>query len=133
MSLATDILKCANSDLSPPSKLTRADYLGLAARHKTKRAAPKGPRVRKPKGKSVVYTAPPHEPVKGVSFRSDVNGWDAYFFDGEKTIRIGLFPTQARAEIARKIYLHWRKRGMQNIPNRPESRLYTRWHASDKS
>lgn len=133
MSLAADILKRAGVDLSPKSKQTRADYLGLAQRQPAKRVEKKGPRTHKPKGKSVVYTAPPHEPIKGVSFRSDVNGWDAYFFDGEKTIRIGLFPTQARATIARKIYLHWRKRGMQNIPNRPESRLYTRWSASDKS
>lgn len=128
MSLATDILKRANAGLSPPSKQTRTDYLGLAKQQPAKRTEKKGPRIRKPKGKTVIYTAPPHEHVKGVSFRSDTNGWDAYFFDGEKTIRIGLFPTQARAAIARKIYLHWRKRGMSDIPNKPDKRLYTRWH-----
>lgn len=133
MSLATDILKRANADLSPPSKSTRADYMGLATRHKTKRVAPKGPRVRKPKGKTVTHVAPEHDHVAGVSFNSRDNGWDAHFYNGSKTIRIGVFPTQARAIIARRIYMYWRKCGMENIPNRPGTRLYTRWNASDKS
>lgn len=133
MTLATDILKRANVDLSPPSKTTRADYMGLAARHKKKSAAPKGPRVRKPKGKTVVYVAPEHEHVDGVSFNSRNNGWDAYFYNGIKMIRIGVFPTQARAIIARRIYMYWRKCGMENIPNKPGIRLYTNWRSSDKS
>ncbi|MGL5904224.1 MAG: hypothetical protein ACRCZO_16195 [Cetobacterium sp.] len=122
MSLATDILKRASLDLAPkPPKQKRTNYIERAVKIKP------GPRKRKVKQPTVIYEAPPYEPVKGVSFNAAVNGWDAYFSDGTKTVRIGMFPTQARAAVARKIYLHWRKRGMQNIPNKPDSRLYTKW------
>lgn len=118
MSLATDILKRANADLSPPSKSTRADYMGLAVRKK---------------GKTVKHVAPKHEHVAGVAFNSRNNTWGAYFYDGIKTIRIGMFHTQARAIIARRIYMYWRKCGFSNIPNKPERRLYTMRNSSDKS
>ncbi|QBJ03992.1 hypothetical protein [Salmonella phage vB_SenS_SE1] len=130
MSLATDILKRANSDLSPPSKSIRADYMGPAIRKKAKRAAPKGPRLNR---KTVNYVAPKHEHVAGVAFNSRNNTWDAYFYNGVKTIRIGMFHTQARALIARRIYMYWRKCGFDNIPNKPERRLYTMRNYSDKS
>lgn len=133
MSLATDILKHANANLSPPTRSERADYMGLAVRKKEKRVAPKGPRLNKKKGKTVKYVAPKHEHVAGVAFNSRNNTWDAYFYNGVKTIRIGMFHTQARAVIARKIYMYWRKRGFDNVPNKPEKRLYTMRNYSDKS
>lgn len=133
MSLANDILKRANADLSPPSKSPQADYMGLAIRKKAKRAAPKGPRLNRRKGKTVKHVAPEHERVAGVAFNSRNNTWDAYFYDGIKTIRIGMFHTQARAIIARRIYMYWRRCGFDNIPNKPERRLYTMRNYSDKS
>lgn len=133
MSLATDILKRANSDLSPHLNQYGLTIWVLPYAKKAKRAAPKGPRLNKKNGKTVKYVAPKHEHVAGVAFNSRNNTWDAYFYDGIKTIRIGMFHTQARALIARRIYMYWRKCGFDNIPNKPERRLYTMRNYSDKS
>lgn len=130
MSLATDILNSLNKAAPPkPAKKPRAP------RDTRKPAAPKHARTKPPEPRKFGRTrAPaaaaairPVEHVPGVSFITKSGGWDAYFYDGTKKVVIGLFPTQARAIIARKIYMLWRKRGFTDIPNKPSRRLYTNW------
>jgi hypothetical protein len=129
MSLATDILKRAETiDPPKPIKKVRAPHSNTAT-PKRKKTKPTMARIfgrtRRPPSKDKVMPNVTHMP--GVSFASRDNGWDAYYYDGQKKIRIGVFPTQARAIIARKIYMLWRKRGFSDIPNKPEKRLYTHW------
>lgn len=122
MSLATDILKSMNKPA--PVKKPKAPRID------SKTAAPKKviPRkFRRTRAPAAAATVRPVNHVPGVSFISKSGGWDAYFYDGQKKIVIGLFPTQERAIVARKIYLHWRKRGFTDIPNKPSRRLYTNW------
>lgn len=117
MSLATDILKHSGS-LIPSRKIERREPLSY-------------PKRRAIKSKTRKHVEVVH--ISGVSLVPQRNMWSAYFYNGEKTIRIGEFPTQERAAIARKIYLHWRKLGMKDIPHIPEKRQYVLWRASDKS
>lgn len=125
MSLATDILKSLNKPA--PVKKPKAPRID------SKQATPK--RAKAPIPRKFGRTRAPADSapirieahVAGVSFITKSGGWDAYFYDGNKKIVIGLFPTQARAIIARKIYMLWRKRGFTDIPNKPSRRLYTNW------
>lgn len=121
MSLATDILKRANAQSLTPVQSTkdtsRVDRSGK----------PRGGRPRKkPVGPRAVHEAPPHEHVPGVGFDVHHGMWKAQFYDGEKNISLGYHPTQARAIIARKIYMFWRKHRMTDIPNKTERRHYKR-------
>ena len=125
MSLATDILKSLNKPV--PVKKPKAPRIDskTAAPKRAKAPIPrKFGRTRAPAAAAVVR---PVDHVPGVSFITKSGGWDAYFYDGTKKVVIGLFPTQARAIIARKIYMLWRKRGFTDIPNKPSRRLYTNW------
>lgn len=67
------------------------------------------------------------EHIPGISFDGRSGWWAAYFYDGTKKILIGLFSSKARAVVARRIYMLWRKRGYYDIPNKPARRLYTNW------
>ncbi len=126
MSLATDILKRLAIDLSPPPRSQQKPTATKPAPVKQK-----GPRKQKVKRPPRKYEQPPCEKIPGVSFRSDANMWDAYTWDGEKTIRIGLFRTQARAAIALRLYKFWRKRAYKDIPRKPTVRVYTRVKIAD--
>lgn len=124
MSLATDILK-------------RADNLSFTPRQSTKDTSfsdrtgkPRGGRPckksspRKTPRQTVHHDVPQHEHVPGVGFDVHHGLWKAQFYDGTKNISIGYHPTQARAIIARKLYLFWRKQRMTDIPNKPERRHF---------
>lgn len=106
MSLATDILRGGN--ISPPSKRKpSASYIELSARAKAKRA-----RV--------------ESGIPGVRYVKQVKRWEAYFYNGNTLLRLGQFDTQERAHIALRILRHWRKRGFDCLPHKPNKRGYVR-------
>lgn len=126
MSLATDILKRAEEIANPPPKARRAP------RPREPRNTPK-PKQSEPRkfgrtrAPAKIRSTRKGEHVPGVSFDGRSGGWAAYFYDGTKKILIGLFSSKARAVVARRIYMLWRKRGYYDIPNKPARRLYTNW------
>lgn len=124
MSLATDILKRAEEIANPPPKARRAP------RPSEPKAEPKQSEPRKfgrTRAPAKIRRARKGEHIPGVSFDGRSGGWAAYFYDGTKKILIGLFSSKARAVVARRIYMLWRKRGYYDIPNKPARRLYTNW------
>lgn len=124
MSLATDILKRAEEIANPPPKAR------LAPRPSEPRETPKQSEPRKfgrTRAPAKIRRTRKGEHVPGVSFDGRSGGWAAYFYDGTKKILIGLFSSKARAVVARRIYMLWRKRGYYDIPNKPARRLYTNW------
>lgn len=124
MSLATDILKRAEEIANPPPKVRRAP------RPSEPKAEPKQSEPRKfgrTRAPAKIRRARKGEHIPGVSFDGRSGGWAAYFYDGTKKILIGLFSSKARAVVARRIYMLWRKRGYYDIPNKPARRLYTNW------
>lgn len=126
MSLATDILKRAEEIANPPPKARRAPRPSEPkAEPKPKQSEPrKFGRTRAP---AKIRSTRKGEHVPGISFDGRSGGWAAYFYDGTKKILIGLFSSKARAVVARRIYMLWRKRGYCDIPNKPARRLYTNW------
>lgn len=117
MSLATDILKSMNKPVPlKPAKKPRPPQ----QERKIKTAAPK-----QKKAKPRLCEVPEHDHIPGVSFHRGNNGWVAYAYNGERTIGLGVFKTQARAVIALRIFKLWRKRGMTDIPHKPSMRLCT--------
>lgn len=126
MSLATDILKRAEEIANPPPKARRKPRPSEPRdTPKPKQSEPrKFGRTRAP---AKIRSTRKGEHVPGVSFDGRSGGWAAYFYDGTKKILIGLFSSKARAVVARRIYMLWRKRGYYDIPNKPARRLYTNW------
>src|ERR1051325_10175634 len=86
MSLATDILKRAETNLVPTPR----------QREQTKR------------GKIIM---PKSTRVPGVSWVSTHRKWLAYYYDGSKTMKLGLHDTQERAFLAIRLFKLWRRRG----------------------
>lgn len=124
MSLANDILKRAEEIANPPPKVRRAP------RPSEPKAEPKQSESRKfgrTRAPAKIRRTRKGERVPGISFDGRSGGWSAYFYDGTKKILIGLFSSKARAVVARRIYMLWRKRGYYDIPNKPARRLYTNW------
>ena len=126
MSLATYILKRAEEITNPPPKVRRAPRPSEPkAEPKPEQSEPrKFGRTRAP---AKIRRTRKGEHVPGISFDGRSGGWSAYFYDGTKKILIGLFSSKARAVVARRIYMLWRKRGYYDIPNKPARRLYTNW------
>lgn len=109
MSLATDILR-QQRDISPkPARCRNANYIEVAAK-------PKKPRLHD--------KTEPHIP--GVCYVAADRRWCAYFYNGERTLRIGTYPSQKRAHIALRLYKFWRKRAHDNIPVGTTKRRYTK-------
>lgn len=118
MGLATDILKRAFRE-----------PVNLVATPRQRTQAQRKPGERKPKKRRepIKYTAPEHEHIVGISFVTTRNSWAAYCGVGANRVKVGNFPTQARAAIAKKIYEHWMALGLTDIPNKPDKRQWTRW------
>lgn len=118
MSLATDIL--ARAFRAPAN---------LVATPRQRTQAQRQPAARQPKKRRepIKYTAPEHEHIVGISFVTTRNSWVAYCGVGDNRVKVGNFPTQARALIAQKIYEHWMAQGYTDIPNKPDTRMWTRW------
>lgn len=114
MTLATDILKHSGS-LITSRKIERREPLSYPKRQATK------------------YKAPEHTPVKGVYWMPERRMWRACYCIDNQVIAVGIFPTQERASIAYRLYAYWVKSGLGLAATKTEKRLYTRWHASDKS
>ena len=114
MSLANDILKHSGSLMPSEKQKPRP----------ARREKPKAKTICKPKNMDK------HEHVPGVSWSESSRRWNAYYYNGEAVIKIGAFPTQARAVLAKRLYMLWVKRGLVDSPNKPERRQYIRWQAS---
>ena len=124
MSLATDILKRAEEIANPQPKVRRAPRPSEPKEEPKQSEPRKFGRTRAP---TKIRRTRKGEHVPGISFDGRSGGWAAYFYDGTKKILIGLFSSKARAVVARRIYMLWRKRGYYDIPNKPARRLYTNW------
>lgn len=129
MSLATDILKRAGIDLSPPPP-KQVHTLDFVQRLEPEKSPVKPVKQRKTR-QGVKYSPPGHEPIKGVGWLCDRRMWRAVFCYKGRHITVGIFPTQARAAIAYKLYAHWVNIGLELAPTRTEKRLYTRWRNTD--
>ncbi len=130
MSLATDILKRAGLDLSPPPSKqvhTPAFVQRLAKeprkpKQKRKRADGKPERPVTPPG--VSWSCESWRNVDGsVTHRG---GFRAYVREKGVTINLGEFATAERAHIAYRLYRLWLRRGFTEAPTKPHKRQYIR-------
>lgn len=139
MTLATDILKRAGINLSPPPRSISPSYRGFP-KTRTSKTKPSGESVKaKPTATTTLRTTTPeikrHIPGIQRIERKRPNSsepqvtWGAFYWD-KKKINIGEFKTQERAFVALRLYKLWKRRSFDNIPNKPSFRTYTR---SDKS
>lgn len=117
MSLATDILK-RKVDLSPPAPVRAVSYRGV----------PKLRTDKKPKHTPVVKTEPEFKHIPGIQVitESGKTKFRAYYYDGSLTLHIGNYMSQERAFVALRLYKLWKRRGLEDIPNKPSFRLYNR-------
>lgn len=98
MSLANDILKHSGSLMPKESNKPRP------SRKETKKIKKKS---------SYKHKIPEHTHIPGITFRTDFGRWEAYFYDGAKTYKLGLFNTQERAFLTVKLFKLWRRRGFR--------------------
>lgn len=130
MSLATDILDSLNKAAPPkPAKKPKAP------RDTRKPAAPKRARTKPPEPRKFGRTRAPaaikHKEtginVPYVYIHSRSGGYQAKLCRKTGTIHLGIFGEVRRASLAVKLFQLWEQRGMDNIPRKPERRLYTNW------
>lgn len=116
MTLANDILK-RSGNLTPPRPINKRGPI----KYQRKTKAPVARKKDTPK-----------TDIPGVSWSPGHNQWCAYFYDGVKTVKLGLFRSAERAGMAVRLYKFWRKRGFHSSEHRkPAIRLYR--NDSDKS
>lgn len=116
MTLANDILK-HNGNLIPSRQINKREPFSY---------------LRKTKAPVARKKDTPKTDIPGVSWSPGHNQWCAYFYDGNTTVKLGLFRTAERAGMAVSLYKFWRKRGFHSSEHRkPAIRLYR--NDSDKS
>lgn len=130
MSLATDILNSLNKAAPPkPAKKPKAP------RDTRKPAAPKHAKTKPPVPRVFGRT---REPAAGRQKVASPNvpyvyphdrsgGYQAKLCRKTGTVHLGIFGEVRRASLAVKLFQLWERRGMDNIPRKPERRLYTNW------
>lgn len=113
MSPATDILTHSGS-LIPSRTVARRKPLSYPKKGYAQNVPPFKPK--RPK--------PPTPPGVYVQFVGDKIKYRPSFTINGKLVSLGNFATPERANLARKLYSLWQRRGFEDIPHKPTTRVY---------